>query len=340
MHIGILLPAHLAVAGPGNGIRASAVYLADAYEKRGARVDRLNAWDLTDMRRLDVLQFFLGGPGVHGLLAHHPNPIGMLAWSPVIDSNEPNRRYRLATRLGEMVPKVFTIPSMFREQALAAEVCLARSSYERRRLIEGLGVPPGKVEVVLLGVNPPESTTPDLARRSLDLPDEFALHVSSFTQGRKNAVALAEAAADLGVPLVLAGSRREGPTLDRLRELAGKADIRILDFLDRPVLESLFSAARVFCLPSLHEGVGLAALEAAAHGVGVMITERGGPPDYMQNLAQLVNPTDPQDLRAKLRAAWDNPRGDRLRDHVLNELTWDNSAAAHIAAFERHAPAR
>ena len=55
--------------------------------------------------------------------------------------------------------------------------------------------------------------------------------------------------------------------MDRLQRLAKRyPTVKILGFLDRDVLDSLYAACKVFCLPSRHEGTGLVALEAASHG--------------------------------------------------------------------------
>jgi len=99
------------------------------------------------------------------------------------------------------------------------------------------------------------------------------------------------------------------------------------------MLQSLYAGCRVFCLPSLHEGTGLVALEAAAHGAGVVITRNGGPPDYFKDLAYYVDPVGVGDIRDTILQAWEKPQGAELRAHVLSSLTWDQSARSLAAAY-------
>jgi glycosyltransferase involved in cell wall biosynthesis len=132
---------------------------------------------------------------------------------------------------------------------------------------------------------------------------------------------------------VLAGGPDPGPTLEELRRLEQAGGVRLLTFLDRATLESLYAACEVFALPSIHEGTGLVALEAAACGAKVVITKNGGPPDYFQTYAEYVDPRKETDIARALRAAWEKPRTDELRRHVLENLSWKKSAEQLVAAY-------
>ena len=335
MHFGLLLPANFSLDGSGNGVRVQAAKQADALERAGHRVDRLSPWDPFPPDGYDVVQAYSGGFPHAGLAKR--KGVAMLGWAPVIDTNEPNWRYRLAARAGHAVSKVYTIPGVFQDQARAADRVICRSAHEQRRVVGGLGVDPAKTRIVLNGIDPPAPMGRDEARRrlaSLGLADEFVLHVSAYTQGRKHAVPLAEAVGRTGLPLVIAGTAEPGATLDRLRALEKQyPSVRLLGYVDRPTLEALFAACRVFTLPSYHEGTGLAALEAAAHGATVVITRHGGAPDYFGDRALYVGSADLDELERVHRAAWDAPPSDALQRHVLEHLTWDQSAAALAAAY-------
>ena len=192
---------------------------------------------------------------------------------------------------------------------------------------------------MLNGVDPPPPADGDRARRSFGIEGDFLLHVGAFTQSRKNAVRLAEAAIEAELPLVVAGRSDPGPIRRRLDELAERSGgrLRILEFLERQDLEDLYAACRVFCLPSVHEGTGLVALEAAAHGAGVVVTRHGGPPDYFGSDARYVDPSSRDDIVRALREAWEDPRGESLRRHVAS-LTWEASARSLVEAFESRRP--
>ncbi|QDU71802.1 glycosyltransferase family 4 protein [Mucisphaera calidilacus] len=338
MRIGYLLPSSISLSGPGNGIRAEVLFRAEALQKQGHDIVRVEPWDLTNLEELDVLHFMVGGFGTHGIENRPSYPAKFLVWGPIIDTNEPMWRYRLAAAAGSLLPKFFTIPGVFRAQAQAADLVIVRSTHEHQRVTAGLGIDPAKVEIVLGGVNPPPPVDPDLVRQRFDLPDEFALHVSKFTQGRKNVLNLIEAILPTKIPLVIAGSRTPGPVLDRIEQLAKEHpdQIKILGFLQREELDALYAACRIFCLPSTHEGIGLVALEAAALGAGVVITRHGGPPDYFTDLARYTSPGNVDEIRNAIQQAWDDPRGEQLRDHVLTNLTWDQHATNIADTYAKH----
>ena len=79
MRIGFILPANYALAGPGNGVRAQAIFQAAALERAGHDVVRLHPWNL-DARPedLDVVQFFLGGYANYTIEVNRPHPVRML----------------------------------------------------------------------------------------------------------------------------------------------------------------------------------------------------------------------------------------------------------------------
>jgi len=337
LRVGFLVPAGFAVGNPANGILEQARRQAEGLRRRGHEVFELNPWCWREPATLDVLHFFLGGPELHGIesafVARGP---AVLAFSPIIDSNQSFAAYRVVAALGSLSRRVMTIPGMLRRQARASSVVICRSRHEAARVERSLGVPASRIAIVLNGTAAPSRPVRDAAelRSALGLPDEFALHVGAYTQERKNALRLADAAQRLGYALVLAGHAAPGPVLDALqRRAAANRSLRLLGYVDEATKSALYSSCRVFCLPSLHEGTGLAALEAAACGAGVLITERGGTQDYFAGHARYVNPTDEDSIERGLREAWKAGRGEALRERVLRELTWERSAEALERAY-------
>ena len=73
-------------------------------------------------------------------------------------------------------------------------------------------------------------------------------------------------------------------------------NIKYLGYLSDEKLIELYSRAKVFALPSLFEGIGLVALEAAAMGCDVVLTNRGAPKEYYNGMAFLVDPLDVGDI--------------------------------------------
>jgi glycosyltransferase involved in cell wall biosynthesis len=340
MRIGFLLPADFAIGNPGNGIAEQARRQAEALQARGHDVVQLDPWLWQDPAQFDVLQFYLGGP----LLAQPESlrcrmTAGLLVFAPIIDSNRPHWMYALAARAGSLLPFVYTVPGKFRRQVAAAHLVVCRSSHERQRVIRGLGAAPDKVEVVLNGAPAVQfsDSVGQKVKATYGLPDEYLLHVGAFTQERKNVLRLVEAVEPLGYPLVIAGYAQPGAVLDELhRRAAGNPRLRILGFVDAETKAGLYASCRVFCLPSMHEGTGLAALEAGSYGANVVITSNGGVVDYFGSEADYAEPTSVASIRSAVRSAWSRPPTGQLRQRIRSELTWEKSAEALEASYLRH----
>lgn len=333
MRIAFLLPAVLAVNGPGNGVRVQIEEQAKALEALGHEVTRLNAWEPFDGRAFNVLHGVSGGFPLQNFDRLSRSAATKVGLAPILDTNEPLWRYRLAARLGRTVPKVYTVPGELARQAAGCDVVICRSKSERERVIHGLGVPEGKAKIVLNGVGPPPTPNPELARRLVGFDGDFVLHLSSYGHARKNVERLIEAVGPTGLSLVIAGSTLETDRLAAVRAAAGRfPSVRLLGFLTPVERDALSAACRVFALPSLHEGTGLAALEAAAGGAAVVITNHGGAGDYFGPHASYVDPVDTLGIRSAVEAAFRGPRTSALVDQ-LRTLTWRRSAEQLIAAY-------
>lgn len=334
MRIGFLLPSNFAVGNPGNGVRAQARYQTEALRKLGHDVVCLSPWDDCSAG-FDVVQFFQGGFANFSIESTRSSGHKCLVFAPIIDSNESNLRYRIAARLGSTLKKVFTIPAVLQQQARASDLVVCRSRHEQARIVEGLGIDAAKVKIVLNGVTPPDVGGASDGGLTLDLPERFVLHVSAYTQERKNVLRLIEAVGPLAIPLVVAGAGRPGHVMDRLNALAGRyPSVRLLRYVDEPTLRALYRRCKVFCLPSVHEGTGLVALEAAAYGAQVVITQNGGTRDYFADLAFYVDPFDVNTIRGAVATAWATPPSEALRLHVTTNLTWQRSAEALVAVYD------
>lgn len=329
MRIGFLLPASFAGGNPFNGIREQAIAQADALANLGHDVIRMNPWSKLQLTELDILQFFVGGPAMLGLQKNLTGRDCRAVFAPIIDSTMDNARYRVASLLGNLHPRFLTVPGEFSRQARFSSATIVRSAFERERVIKGLGASPERVHVVLNGCNPAGTVDPEPARRHFELRDDFALHVSRYTNASKNVEALIDAIGPTGRTLLIAGTEQPGATLDRIRTAAARyRNVRMIGRVDDTMRDSLYAACRVFCLPSVREGTGLVALEAAAHGAAVVITHNGGPPDYFQGFAEYVHGSGAAEIRQAVNRAWDKGRDPALQAHVTDNLSWTMSAKA------------
>jgi glycosyltransferase involved in cell wall biosynthesis len=136
---------------------------------------------------------------------------------------------------------------------------IAVSERTKRDLIELYRVPEEKVDVIPHGVDPAFAPASDGQERS------YLLFVGAI-QERKDPLAAVDAAAAVGLPLVVVGPEKE-PKLARELERRG-ADLR--GYVETQALAELYRGAAALVLPSRYEGFGLPVLEAMASGTPVV----------------------------------------------------------------------
>jgi glycosyltransferase involved in cell wall biosynthesis len=334
MKMAILMAGAFGVTPFTDGRKVQIQKQAAALERLGHEVVRLNPWESYPLESCDAVHIVQGGLGnIAGYLGPLPN-VRKMGMATFLDTNLPSWALRMSRLAGQFDPRFNTNQSIIFRQSLWCDVVIARSRDERRILVSGIGLPEEKVKIVLNGVDAPTRIDPTRAVKELGVNGDFVFHISTFLDPRKNAVRMIRAVTELGLPLVIAGTADNDAWQGVVdRAAAGNAKIRFLGEISAELRDSLYAACRVFCLPSLYEGTGLAALEAASYGANVVITERGGPPDYFESYAEYVNPESVESIRAAIERAWNKPRDGRLKNHVISKLSWESSARALVAAY-------
>ena len=223
---------------------------------------------------------------------------------------------------------------------------IAVSESTRSEAIATLGLVPGRIHVIPLGVGPVFSSRPKLrdsrTAEALGLDEPFVLWVGSLRSRdpRKGLDTLLEAMERLpggGPPLALAGAL--GPEADRIAAEAWRRHVRLV--LCGPVedteLASLYRQAAVVALPSTHEGFGLTALEAMACAAPLVATTVGNLPQLTLDVAVLVPPGDPDALAQGIESVLVEPvRAARMRHAGADRAsgyTWEQTAAMTAAVY-------
>lgn len=166
------------------------------------------------------------------------------------------------------------------------DLFLARSEHEKQFIVSALGVSPNKVEVIPLSMrfNEKFQTIAPMEK------ENFCFHVSRLGFYGKNVSRLIEAAKKYKFELRLAGFMLENEK-KWLNELIKDApNIKYVGYLNDSDLKEMYKKAKVFALPSIIEGVGFVALEAAAYGAEIVLTNIGAPKEYYDGRAFLVSP--------------------------------------------------
>jgi glycosyltransferase involved in cell wall biosynthesis len=208
-------------------------------------------------------------------------------------------------------------------------------------LTELYGVEPARISVVPLGVEPPGAADQPAAARllaDLGVRGPFLLAVGTL-EPRKNLPRLLAAFGEVTdeLPdhfLVVAGPVGWGPTL---RPTWDSVRVKLAGPVDDPVLQALYRSADGLAYPSLYEGFGLPVVEAMAHGLPVLTSDRSSLPEVAGDAAVLVDPLDRGAIaKGLVRLVTDTALRRRLADagpRRAARFTWPATAAGTWAAY-------
>ncbi len=217
------------------------------------------------------------------------------------------------------------------------DMVLPNSEAEAGQLSENFELPGDAFHVVRNGVAPAfaRPTPGRLFRDRYGIDGPFVLNVANV-EPRKNQLRLISAVRRIGLDLVIVGEARDPGCLRQcLKE--GRGFVRHVGRIphEDDLLRSAYRACEVFALPSLLETPGLAALEAAAAGARVVVTEEGSAREYFGEGAFYVDPGSEESIRRALRTALDADWDEGLQQRVLSNFTWDRAASELCEAYER-----
>lgn len=195
----------------------------------------------------------------------------------------------------------------------------AVSERTRRDLVELYGIDERKIVVTPNGVDP--------AFTSGQGPNEGYLLFVGAIQARKDPLAAADAARELGMRLVVAGPEKEPALASALRERGAE----LHGYVEKPQLAELYRAAACLVLPSRYEGFGLPVLEAMACGTPVVAADDPAMREVGGDAAVYAQPGG---LAGAIRRALAE-RDNRVRAGLERAQTfsWDIAAQRAVAAY-------
>jgi glycosyltransferase involved in cell wall biosynthesis len=213
-----------------------------------------------------------------------------------------------------------------RHAAAHADMIIAVSRFTATQVTELLGVDQTRIRVIPHGVAAPVDSGKPENREKLIL---FA----GALQLRKNVGGLVKAFERLPSDwrLVLAGSAKgygADAILRQIAESSCRERIQVTGYAAREKLEELYGKASIFAFPSFDEGFGIPILEAMAHGVPVMTSNRPALVEVASDAALLVDPYDTDEIASALRRLIDDPE-------LCGELTQLGKARAKLYTWER-----
>ena len=241
---------------------------------------------------------------------------------PDYDRDKWGRAARTALRMGERMGCRF------------ADRVIVISEVIRKLIADNCGRTEG-VELIPNGVPAPQPVElPDYFAQLGIKPGKFILGMCRFVP-EKNLHHLIEACSRIdmkGYKLVLAGDTEFPDAYSRSLKLAAERNgVVLTGFIKGDKLHSLLTACRCFCLPSSHEGLPIALLEAMSYGAQVVVS------DIPANLevgldSQCYFPCGDIDaLAARLQQMVDTPPQRLTYD--MRRYDWDNIATRTASLY-------
>jgi glycosyltransferase involved in cell wall biosynthesis len=225
-----------------------------------------------------------------------------------------------------------------------ADAIVTVSEFSRRGIVERFGMRPelvfvaGEASDPVFRRVPGARSTPRLEALGVDPKRPMIVYVGGFSP-HKNLEALVEAFGklpDSGSLLVMVGDYEKevfhsyfGTVKAQVKKLGIENRVIFTGYLPDEELVILLNLAAVLALPSLMEGFGLPAIEAAACGCPVIATKASPLPELLGDGGLYIDPQR-DSLERALRTILDSPD---LRESMSNagmaaaaRLTWDAAA--------------
>lgn len=214
----------------------------------------------------------------------------------------------------------------------AADLLLPNSVGESLSLQRDLGVTTA-CHIVPNAVDPDRIVKSEIHSGSTSSTRSGVLYVGRIDP-HKNQLGLIRALRGTGIPLVIVGyDHPEQKEYARKCRAAGAGWVEFAP--GTPDVGRYYQRARVHVTPSWFETTGLVSLEAALGGCNVVTTSRGHAKEYFGDLAWYCDPGSEKSIRNAVLAAYDAPVSPRLREHVLDNYTWDHTARATLAGYNK-----
>ena len=214
----------------------------------------------------------------------------------------------------------------------SAVACCAASHWVADSLHADYWIPRERIHVVGLGANHrPEH---EIVERDWSTP-RFLFAGGEWR--RKNGERLLSAFAAVHEQLPAARLELVGghPPTDQAG-VTGHGRLNLGDRADRARMRELFASATVFVMPSLHEPLGVAYIDAAAAGVPSIGTISGGAATFIADTGRLVDPTETRSLVEAMLELSDGELARRLGERARERsalFTWEKVAERLVRAL-------
>ena len=287
MKIAYIIYPDVIISNKSNGIRSQAETWVELLRHEGVEVDLVNNWGNYNWNEYDAIHLFGGGRWIFSVVKRLSAINPKICWSPIYDpANKPSIANIITSYMGVFANSLLKWNYLYQIRKIPhIKKVLTRSRFETEYYNRIFHVPNDKMELI------PLSYSNYCVSYEKCKKEDFCLHISSIYQPRKNVIRLIEAAKKYNFKLVLAGNKGSDEQFKPIRDAIGSnKNIKVLGFISEEEKIDLYKRAKVFALPSITEGVGIVAVDAAYYGCEIVITDIPGPKEYYQGQCLEVNP--------------------------------------------------
>lgn len=314
MKVLFVAPIEVGELGKTGGVFKEMLLRKQSLETQGTVVDFYNHWEETNLKDYDLAHLFVCSSSSTAIASRISKQIPLIS-SPIIDKQLPNVLIRALIHSEKFVPYHFS------QLGRCASICrqslsiCARSEDEHSKIVRGIGISNVKVKispVPIPHVSLHQSPTPSKDRSVLFLGDSG--------NPRKNVITLIKACSSLDVTLIIAGKQSLGKYADKVNALIKKyTNVTYIGVISEEEKIQRMNRCSIFALPSIIEGIGLAAAEAATLGKTILITKCGGTVDYFDNYAYYINPLSVKSTTVAIQSALEKPID--CSHHIVNHFS-------------------
>lgn len=301
-----------AVVSASNGVKSQIFTWKEGLEKKGHSITLISSWENNDWKSFDIIHLFT----FNELMADYVRVLaflnGNIVVSPILDTIYSINTIKFMSRWGSSKFKLSNRFHSFRKVLPIIKQVYVRSKFEMNYMVDSFGYKENQVMLVPLAYGEKRK------EESLLQKESFCFHLSFLADDRKNVERMIQAAEKYNFSLKLAGKLRNKNEEYKLKKwLEGTKNVEYLGFLSEEEKVRMYQKAKVFALPSINEGVGIVALEAATYGCDIVITNIGGPKEYYGNLAKQVDPYSIDDIGKNIKSFLDGDTFQpQLKEHI------------------------
>lgn len=307
---------------PGGGERQLMAW-KHHLEANSVQVTLYNPWEEVPQGH-DIFHFFSAMPGSFQLCEYMKKKGLQLYITPnlwVTEATKWNYPHDEIKRLLHLADKVI-VNSKLEGEALSAV-------YE---------LPLELFHVVYNGVEPSFFTKGDasLFRQHFNLGDiRYLLNVANVEERKNQLTFLKALKKSPDLTLVVLGNARDETYLRQCEEEGGSQFIYAGSVeYGSAMLRSALAGAEGFVMPSTLETPSIAALEAAASGCKILITQVGSTREYFQDDAIYIAPDDINSMERAISALSERQASTAFCQRIQQQFSWASSVAELIRAYE------